>query len=49
MYVGIGYLVCIINLLIIPVANVLIRLVCQGKQLRTLNGNEFFQTWKLSL
>ena len=31
MYVGIGYLVCIINLLIIPVAKVLTRLVCQGK------------------
>ena len=30
-YVGIGSLVCIINLLIAPVANVLMRLGCQGK------------------
>ena len=28
---GIGPLVCIVNLLIAPVANVLIRLGCQGK------------------
>ena len=28
---GIGSLVCIINLLIAPVANVLMRLSCQGK------------------
>ena len=28
---GIGSLVCIINLLIAPVANVLTRLACQGK------------------
>ena len=31
MYVGIGSLVCIINLLIAPVAKVLMRLGCQGK------------------
>lgn len=30
-YVGIGSLVCIINLLIAPVTNVLMRLSCQGK------------------
>ena len=30
-YVGIGPLVCIINLVITPVANVLMRLGCQGK------------------
>ena len=30
-YVGIGPLVCIINLVIPPVANVLMRLGCQGK------------------
>ena len=28
---GIGSLVCIINLLIAPVANVLLKLSCQGK------------------
>ena len=31
MYVGIGSLVRIINLLIAPVANVLMRVGCQGK------------------
>ena len=31
MYVGIGPLVCINNLLITPVGNVLMRLGCQGK------------------
>ena len=30
-YVGIGSLVCIINLLIAPVAKVLMRLGCKGK------------------
>ena len=30
-YVGIGSLVCIINLLISPVENVLLKLSCQGK------------------
>ena len=29
---GIGYLVCIVNLLIAPVANVLMRLSCQGRR-----------------
>ena len=28
---GIGSLVCIINLLVAPVANVLLKLSCQGK------------------
>ena len=46
MYVGIGPLVCINNLLITPVGNVLMRLSCQDK------GTEDFSrqsTWKLSL
>ena len=30
-YLGIGCLVCIINWLIVPVGNVLMRLSCQGK------------------
>ena len=30
-YLGIGCLVCIINWLIVPVSNVLMRLSCQGK------------------
>ena len=30
-YVGIGFLVCIISLLIAPVTNVLMRLGCQGR------------------
>ena len=47
---GIGSLVCIVNLLIAPVANVLMRLGCQGiKKLRILVGSDFLQTWKLSL
>ena len=37
-YLGIGSLVCIINLLVAPVGNLLMRL-----------GWNFFQTWKLSL
>ena len=43
---GMGSPVCILNLLIIPVGNVLMRLSCQGK------GTEDFSrqsTWKLSL
>ena len=37
-YVGIGSLVCIINLLIAPVANVLTRLACQGKGTEDFSG-----------
>ena len=44
---GIGSLVCVVNLLIAPVANVLMRLGCQVKELRILVGSDFFQTWKL--
>ena len=42
---GIGFLVCIVNLLITLVAHVLMRLGCQQ---RILVGSGFFQTWKLS-
>ena len=48
---GIGSLVCIVNFLIIPVANLLMRLGCQGKGtkgFKILTGNDFFQTWKQS-
>ena len=46
-YVGIGFLFCIINLLIALVGNVLIRLGCQGKGTKIiLMGNDFFQTCK---
>ena len=44
---GIGSLVCIINLLIAPVANVLMPV--KVKELRILAGSNFFQTWKLLL
>ena len=37
-YVGIGSLVCIINLLIAPVGNVLIRLGYQGKGTRDFSS-----------
>ena len=48
-HVGIGFIVCIINLLIALVGNVLIRLGCQGKGTKIiLMGNDFFQTCKLS-
>ena len=48
-HVGIGFIVCIINLLITPVGNVLIRLGCQGKGTKIiLMSNDFFQTCKLS-
>ena len=48
-HVGIGFIVCIINWLITPVGNVLIRLGCQGKGTKIiLMGNDFFQTCKLS-
>ena len=33
----IGSLVCIVNLLVAPVANVLMRLVCQGKGTEDFN------------
>ena len=41
MYVGIGSLVCIINFLIAPVSNVLMRLGCRGK------GTEDFRRQRL--
>ena len=41
MYVGIGPLVRINNLLITPVGNVLMRAV-RAKELRILAGNDFF-------
>ena len=37
MYVGIGFLVCIINLLIIPIANMLMRLGFQGEGIEDFN------------
>ena len=43
---GIGCLVCIINVLITPVGNVLMRLSCEGKELRILVSSDFFQRWK---
>ena len=47
--VRIGSLVCIINFLIAPVANVLMRLGCQGKGSEDLTGTEtLFQTWQVS-
>ena len=42
-YVGIGSLVCIINLLIAPVGNVLMRLGCQGK-----GTEDFSRLWLFS-
>ena len=48
-YLGIASLVCIIDLLIAPIGNFLMRLCCQGKGTRILIGSDFFQTWKLSL
>ena len=45
---GIGSLVCIINLLIAPVANILMDWDVRAKELRILVGSDFFQTWKLS-
>ena len=48
MYVGINPLVCINNLLITPVGNVLMRLGCQGiKGLRILVGNDFFSNLEI--
>ena len=46
---GIGSLVCIINFLIAPVANVLMKLGCHGKGSEDLTGTmTFFQSWKVS-
>ena len=42
-YVGIGSLVCIINLLIAPFGNVLMRLGCQGK-----GTEDFWKQWLFS-
>ena len=39
---GIGSLVCINNLLITPVGNVLMRLAVKAKELRILVGSDFF-------
>ena len=44
-HVGIGSLVCITNLLIAPVRNVLMRMI-RAKELRILAGSAFFQIWK---
>ena len=43
---GIGSPFCIINLLIVPVGNVLMRLSCQGKGTKDFSRKS---TWKLSL
>ena len=48
-YLGIASLVCIINLLIVPVDNVLMRLGCQGKGTEDFSKQRLFSTWKLSL
>ena len=46
-YVEISSLVCIINLLIAPLGNVLMRLGCQGKGTYDFSiGSDFSQTWK---
>ena len=39
---GIGSLVCIVNLLIAPVANVLMRLGCQSKRTKDFSRQCFF-------
>ena len=48
MYVGIGSLDCIINLLLAPVGNVLMRWGYQGKGTEEFSNKRLFQTWKLS-
>ena len=49
-YVGIFLLVCIINLLVAPVASLLMRLGCQGKGTKNFSRqSDFFSTWTLSL
>ena len=47
-YVGIGSLVCIINLQITPVANALMRLGYQVKGTEDFSRQWLSQTWKLS-
>ena len=47
-YVGIGSLVGIINLLITPVGNVLTKLGCRGKGSENFSRSDFFQPGKLS-
>ena len=39
---GMGSLVCIVNLPIAPVGNVLMRLGCQGKETEDFSGQLFF-------
>ena len=41
-YVGISLLVCVINLLIVPVANVLMKLGGQGKGTEDFSGQSNF-------
>ena len=45
---GVGSLVGIINLLIAPVGNVLMKFGCRARELRILVDSEFFQPGKLS-
>ena len=45
---GIGSLVGIINLLIAPVGNVLMKFGCRARELRILVDSEYFQPGKLS-
>ena len=47
-YVGIGSLVGIINLLITPVGNVFTKLGCRGKGTENFSRSDFFQPGKLS-
>ena len=47
-YVGIGFLFCIINLLITLVGNVLMRLGCQGKGTEDFNRQCLFSNLSLS-
>ena len=50
MYVGIGSLVCSIHLLIAPVANVLMRLGCQGRGTRDFTvSSDFLKPEKYDL
>ena len=46
MYLGIASLVCIINLLIAPVGNVLMRLGCLGKGTEDFSGQLLFSNLK---
>ena len=45
-YEGIGSLVCIINLLIVPVGNILMRLGCQGKGTEDFSRQRLFSNLK---